>query len=69
MEHDHCYPRFAVLAYTVLIEMLLKPTLTHDKLTMLRELWGMLDADPQFENNMAMVKRVSRIPLKPLRNR
>ena len=57
--YDHCYPRFPVLAYTVLTDALMNPkeNMTEDLKRQLIAIWAVINADPMFEENMAMVKQ------------
>ena len=61
--YDNCYPRFAVLVYTAVVEALMGQTTSPDEtcnVPALRTLWTtMTGADPDFESNLAMVKDVS----------
>ena len=62
MPYDNCYPRFAVLIYTAVVEALLRQSSPDETIDIpaLRTLWKtMTEADPDFESNLGMVHNVS----------
>ena len=64
--YNHCYPRFAVLAYTCIVEALREPatTRTTEQLEDLLEVWHAMQGDPEMDLNFDLMKHVRNIHFK-----
>ena len=57
--YDHCYPRFATLAYTIIVEALRdNEARTTDEYDALLSMWSSMQYDPDQNHNFDLMKDV-----------